>query len=86
MGKGYWITWTLISLCATFFMLPIGLIVILVSLVIIPRTCRYFEEKEYSKQIVYEAEQEVNEIEASLDAVLNNDKITPIWELPRKEP
>lgn len=31
-------------------------------------------------------EQEMNEIEASLDAVTNNEKITPIWELPHKEP
>lgn len=31
-------------------------------------------------------EQEMDEIEASLNAVTNNEKITPIWELPRKEP
>lgn len=31
-------------------------------------------------------EREMDEIEASLDAVTNNEKITPIWELPRKEP
>lgn len=86
MGKGYWITWVLISTVATFFMLPVGIIIILITLVIIPQICQHFNEKEYSKQVVHEIEQEVDEIEAELDAILNNDKVTPIWEIPPKKP
>ena len=86
MGRGYWITWALISIAATFFMLPVGLIVAVVTLLIIPQICRYFDEKNYAKQILYEAEQEIDEIEASLDAVTNNEKVTPIWEIPPKKP
>lgn len=32
-----------------------------------------------------EIEQELDEIEASLDAVTNNDKVTPIWEISTKK-
>ncbi len=85
MGRGYWITWILISVAATFFMLPVGLIVMLITLVIIPQIYQHFDEKEYSKQIIHEVEQEVDEIEAELDTVFNNDKVTPIWEIPTKK-
>lgn len=86
MGRGYWITWALISIVATFFMLPVGLIVAVVTLLIIPQICRYFDEKNYAKQILYETEQEIDEIEAELDTILNDDKVTPIWEIPPKKP
>lgn len=33
-----------------------------------------------------EIEQELDEIEASLDAVTNSEKVTPIWEIPPKKP
>jgi len=33
-----------------------------------------------------EIERELDEIEASLDAVTNNEKVTPIWEIPPKKP
>lgn len=85
MGRGYWITWVLISAAATFFMLPVGLIVILISLVIVPQIFQHFDKKEYSKQVVHEVEQEIDEIEAELDAILNDDKVTPIWEIPTKK-
>lgn len=85
MGRGYWITWVLISAAATFFMLPVGLIVILISLVIVPQIFQRFDKKEYSKQVVHEVEQEIDEIEAELDAILNDDKVTPIWEISTKK-
>ena len=51
----------------------------------IPQIYQHFDEKEYSKQIIHEVEQEVDEIEAELDTVFNNDKVTPIWEIPTKK-
>ena len=86
MGRGYWITWVLISIAATFFMLSVRLIITVITLLIIPQICRCFDEKNYAKQVLYEAEQEIDEIEASLDAVTNNETVTPIWKIPPKKP
>lgn len=86
MEKSYWITWILISALATFFMLPVGLIVIVISLVIIPRVYQHSEKKEYAEWVASEAQQEIDELEAELDAMTSkNEKVTPIWEIPLKK-
>jgi len=85
MGKSYWITWILISAAATFFMAPVGLIVIIVSLVIIPAICNHYNKKDYAEWVAYEVEQELDEIEAELNAMTSDEKITPIWEIPNKK-
>ena len=66
-------------------MLPVGLIVMLITLAIIPQIYQHFDEKGYSKQVIHEVEQEVDEIEAELDTIFNNDKVTPIWDIPAKK-
>lgn len=86
MGRSYWITWILISALATFFMLPVGLIVIVVSLVIIPGIYQRLNKKEYAEWVASEAQQEIDELEAELDAMTSkNEKVTPIWEIPLKK-
>lgn len=58
---------------------------------IIGDTQRRFKHKEKRKEqqeyVLHNINKELDEIEANLDAVNgSNEKITPIWELPRKEP
>lgn len=85
MGRDYWITWILISTLTTFFLPPVGPIIILLSLIIIPAIVKHFNKKDYAEWIAAEAEQEINEIEAELDTILNDDKVTPIWDIPTKK-
>jgi len=44
---------------------------------------QYQIEKQSKK--TQEIEKEIDEIEVSLNAVTSNEKVTPIWELPRKK-
>ena len=86
MGRSYWITWILISAVATFFMLPVGLIVMVISLVVIPGIYQRIDRKEYAEWIASEAQQEIDELETELDAMTSkNEKVTPIWEIPLKK-
>lgn len=86
MGRSYWVTWILISALATFFMLPVGLIVIVISLVIIPGVCQRLDRKRYAEWVASEAQQEIDELEAELNAMTSkNEKVTPIWEIPLKK-
>ncbi len=85
MEINYWITWILISIGATFFMAPVGLIVALISLGIIPAIYKHFTKKDDAEWIAYQVEQELDEIEAELDAITSNEKIKPIWEIPTKK-
>lgn len=51
---------------------------------------RHFEHKERRKEqqeyMLHNLNKELDEIEASLDAVTSNEKVTPIWEIPPKKP
>ncbi len=86
MGRSYWITWILISAAATFYFPPIGLLVMLTTLVIIPQICIRHDENRYREKIAYEAQQEIDELETELDAMTSkNEKVTPIWEIPLKK-
>ena len=53
-------------------------------------TQRHFEHKERRKErqayMLHNINKELDEIEASLDAVSPNEKVTPIWDLPQKKP
>ena len=53
-------------------------------------TQRHFEHKERRKEqqkyMLHDINKELDEIEASLDAVTNNEKVTPIWKIPPKKP
>ena len=75
----------------------IGLIIYLVAKVvfnelgyILDDTQRHFEHKERRKEqqkhMLHDINKELDEIEASLDAVTSNEKVTPIWEIPKKKP
>lgn len=53
-------------------------------------TQQHFEHKERRKEqqayMLHNINKELDEIEASLDAVTNSEKVTPIWEIPPKKP
>jgi len=85
MEIGYWITWILISVFTTFFLPPVGPIIALISLVIIPAIYKHFTKRDDAEWFAYQVEQEVDEIEAELNAMTSNEKITPIWEIPTKK-
>ena len=44
---------------------------------------RHKEQQEY---MLHNINKELDEIEASLDAISSDDKVTPIWEIPPKKP
>lgn len=44
------------------------------------------DKKARKAKKLHRIERELDEIEASLDAVTSNDKVTPIWEIPPKKP
>ncbi len=80
------------------FLSLLGLIVYLIAKIILNElfgilddTQRHFEHKERRKEqqacMMHNINQELDEIEASLDAVSSNDKVTPIWGgQPSKKP
>lgn len=79
------------------FLALLGLIVYLIAKIVFNElfdmlgdTQRHFEHKERRKEqqayILHNINKELDEIEASLDAVTNSEKVTPIWEIPPKKP
>lgn len=80
------------------FLSLLGLIVYLIAKIILNElfgilddTQRHFKHKERRKEqqacMMHNINQELDEIEASLDAVSSNDKVTPIWGgQPSKKP
>jgi len=68
----------------------LGICVTLLIYTIIRNAASYQAQQEgptpQKSRNIQEIEQELDEIEASLNAVSSNDKVTPIWNINRKEP